>query len=187
MGRLRPGIVHRIDKNTSGVLVIAKSEPAREGLKQQLAEHSVERLYRAITLGVPVPRRIETLHARHRSARRKFTSLTDRGRRAVTHVAVDETLANSRAALVSCRLETGRTHQIRVHLSERAGAPILADRIYGRVPQDKGLAAVAAELGRQALHAAILGFVHPVRGERLRFESPLPGDMQRALERLRAM
>jgi 23S rRNA pseudouridine1911/1915/1917 synthase len=80
----------------------------------------------------------------------------------------------------------GRTHQIRVHLSERAGASILADRVYGRVPVDKGLAAAASELGRQALHAAVLGFVHPVSGERLRFESPLPADMQRALERLRA-
>jgi 23S rRNA pseudouridine1911/1915/1917 synthase len=187
MGRLRPGIVHRIDKNTSGVLVVAKSEPAREGLKAQLAEHTVEREYRALTLGVPTPGRIESLHARHRSARRKFTSLTDRGRRAVTHVAVDEILAHGRAALVSCRLETGRTHQIRVHLSERAGAPILADKVYGRVPSDKALAAVASELGRQALHAATLGFVHPVSGKQLRFESPLPEDMQHALERLRSL
>jgi 23S rRNA pseudouridine1911/1915/1917 synthase len=187
MGHLRPGIVHRIDKNTSGVLVVAKSDPAREGLKAQLAEHTVERVYRALTLGVPAKGRIETLHARHRSARRKFTSFTDRGRRAVTHLAVDEVLAGGRAALVSCRLETGRTHQIRVHLSERAGAPILADRVYGRVPADKGLAAVASELGRQALHAATLGFVHPLSGEQLRFESTLPADMQRALEQLRGM
>jgi 23S rRNA pseudouridine1911/1915/1917 synthase len=187
MGHLRPGIVHRIDKNTSGVLVVAKSDPSREGLKAQLAGHTVERVYRAITLGVPAPGRIETLHARHRSARRKFTSMTDRGRRAVTHVAVDEVLAHGRAALVSCRLETGRTHQIRVHLSERAGASILADRVYGRVPGDKALAGVASELGRQALHAATLGFVHPISGEQLRFEAPLPSDMQRALEQLRGI
>ncbi|HEX3594148.1 MAG TPA: RluA family pseudouridine synthase, partial [Polyangiaceae bacterium] len=186
MGHLRPGIVHRIDKNTSGVLVVAKSDRAREGLKAQLAEHSVERVYRAITVGVPRAGVIETLHARHSSARRKFTSKTDRGRRAVTHVAVDEVLAGGHAALVSCRLETGRTHQIRVHLSERAGTPILADKVYGRLPSEPLLAAVANGLGRQALHAAILGFTHPVSGERVRFESALPAELAHALARLRA-
>ncbi|HEX4336749.1 MAG TPA: RluA family pseudouridine synthase [Polyangiaceae bacterium] len=186
MGHLRPGIVHRIDKNTSGVLVVAKSDRAREGLKTQLAEHSVERVYRAITVGIPAPGRIESLHARHPSARRKFTSKTDRGRHAVTHVALDEVLAGGRAALLSCRLETGRTHQIRVHLSEQKGTPILSDKVYGKLPSDPRLAAVATELGRQALHAAVLGFTHPVSGERVRFESPLPADMQLALEQLRA-
>ena len=186
MGHLRPGIVHRIDKNTSGVLVVAKSDRAREGLKSQLAAHSVERVYRAITVGVPRSGRIESLHARHPSARRKFTSRTELGRRAVTHVAVDEVLAGGRAALVSCRLETGRTHQIRVHLAERVGTPILADKLYGRLPTDKRLAEIATELGRQALHAATLGFTHPVTGEHVRFESPLPADMERALRRLRA-
>jgi len=185
MGHLRPGIVHRIDKNTSGVLVVAKSERAREGLKAQLSAHSVERVYRALTVGVPASGRIESLHARHPSARRRFTSKTDRGRRAVTHVAVDEVLASGAAALVSCRLETGRTHQIRVHLSERANTPILADKVYGRVPSDPRLARVAAELGRQALHAAVLGFTHPVSGQQVRFESPLPADMAQALARLR--
>ncbi|HVW29004.1 MAG TPA: RluA family pseudouridine synthase [Polyangiaceae bacterium] len=186
MGHLRPGIVHRIDKNTSGLLVVAKSDRAREGLKAQLAAHSVERVYRAITVGVPKAGRIESLHARHPSARRKFTSKTERGRRAVTHVALDEVLAGGRAALISCRLQTGRTHQIRVHLSERAGTPILSDKLYGRLPGDAHLAKVATELGRQALHAATLGFTHPVTGEGLRFESSLPADMQRALLRLRA-
>lgn len=186
MGHLRPGIVHRIDKNTSGVLVIAKSERAREGLKTQLAAHSVERLYRAITVGVPRSGKIESLHARHPSARRKFTSKTQRGRRAVTHVVVDEVVAGGRAAVVSCRLETGRTHQIRVHLAECAGTPILSDKLYGRLPHDAVLSRIATELGRQALHAATLGFVHPVSGERVRFESALPADMERALLRLRA-
>jgi 23S rRNA pseudouridine1911/1915/1917 synthase len=186
MGHLRPGIVHRIDKNTSGVLVIAKSDRAREGLKSQLAAHSVERLYRAITVGVPRAGKIESLHARHPSARRKFTTKTERGRRAVTHVAVDEVLAGGRAALVSCRLETGRTHQIRVHLAECARTPILSDKLYGRLPSDPALASIATELGRQALHAATLGFVHPATGERVRFESGLPADMERALLRLRA-
>ena len=186
MGHLRPGIVHRIDKNTSGVLVVAKSDRAREGLKTQLAAHSVERVYLAITVGVPAGGRIESLHARHPSARRKFTSKTERGRRAITHVAVDEVLAQGRAALVSCRLSTGRTHQIRVHLAERAGTPILSDKLYGRLPADAGLAKIATELGRQALHAATLGFTHPLTGERVRFESSLPADMQRALLQLRA-
>jgi 23S rRNA pseudouridine1911/1915/1917 synthase len=187
MGHLRPGIVHRIDKNTSGVLVVAKSERAREGLKTQLAAHTVERVYRGITVGVPKAGKIESLHTRHASARRKFTSLTDRGRRAVTHVAVDEVLAGGRAALVSCRLETGRTHQIRVHLSERAGTPLLADKVYGRLPKDPSIAAIANELGRQALHAATLGFTHPLTGEVVRFEAALPADFARALERLRAL
>jgi len=187
LGSLRPGIVHRIDKDTSGVLVVAKSERAREGLKHQLATHNVERIYRAITLGVPSPGRIETLHARHSSSRRRFTSRTSEGRRAVTHVSVDEVLGRGRAALVSCQLETGRTHQIRVHLSERCGAPILADSLYGRTPGDPEIADVALELGRQALHAAVLGFHHPVSGVTLRFESPLPQDLERALGRLRAL
>ena len=187
MGHLRPGIVHRIDKNTSGVLVVAKSDRAREGLKEQLLRHAVERVYRAITLGVPKAGRIDTLHTRHRSARRKFTSLTETGRRAVTHVAVDEVLSGGLAAFVSCRLETGRTHQIRVHLAERAGAPILADRVYGRTPQNPALRAVAIDLGRQALHAATLGFIHPVTSESLRFEANLPPDMTTALTRLRAL
>jgi 23S rRNA pseudouridine1911/1915/1917 synthase len=187
MGHLRPGIVHRIDKNTSGVLVVAKSDRAREGLKEQLLRHAVERVYRAITLGVPKAGRIDTLHARHRSARRKFTSLTEKGRRAVTHVAVNEILSGGLAALVTCRLETGRTHQIRVHLAERAGAPILADRVYGRSSQNPAVRAVAIDLGRQALHAATLGFIHPITAESLRFEANLPPDMTAALTRLRAL
>ena len=104
----------------------------------------------------------------------------------MTHVAVDEVLAGKRAALVHCRLETGRTHQIRVHLLERAGTPILSDKLYGRVSKDEDLAAVAKTLGRQALHAAVLGFVHPTTGERLRFEAPLPHDLETALDALRA-
>lgn len=187
IGRLRPGIVHRIDKGTSGVLVVAKDDATREGLKAQLSAHTVERAYRAITLGVPAPGRIETLHGRSSSSRFKFTSRLQTGRRAVTHVAVDETFAGGAAALVTCRLETGRTHQIRVHLSERAGAPILADPVYGRTPSDPALAAIARALGRQALHAAVLGFEHPVTHERLRFEAPLPADLARAVDALRAL
>ncbi len=97
-----------------------------------------------------------------------------------------ERLAGGRAALVRCRLETGRTHQIRVHLAEQCGTPILADALYGSTPRDPDLRDVAAELGRQALHAAVLGVTHPVTGEPLRFEAPLPPDMARALESLRS-
>jgi 23S rRNA pseudouridine1911/1915/1917 synthase len=187
IGPLRPGIVHRLDKDTSGVLVVAKSEAAREGLKAQLTAHTVERAYRAITCGVPASRRIETLHARSPKSRLRFTSRTTEGRLAVTHVRVDEVLAGRRAALVTCRLETGRTHQIRVHLSEQTGTPILADALYGKVLNDPELGEIAQRLGRQALHAQVLGFVHPVTSEALRFESPLPQELEAALESLRAL
>jgi 23S rRNA pseudouridine1911/1915/1917 synthase len=184
---VRPGVVHRIDKDTSGVLVVAKDEPTREGLKKQLSEHSMERVYRALTLGVPKSGAIDTLYDRHPRSRLRFTSKTSQGKRAVTHVSVVETLAGGRAALVECRLRTGRTHQIRVHLAEQTGTPLLADWLYGRTPGDEDLQGVAAALGRQALHAAVLGFVHPITRSALRFESPLPTDLMTALLALRAL
>jgi len=184
-GALRPGIVHRIDKDTSGILVVAKDEATREGLKRQLAAHDVEREYRALTLGVPEPGRIESLHGRDPRSRLRFTTRVREGRRAVTFVSVLEPLAGGRAALVACRLETGRTHQIRVHLAERARTPILGDSLYGRRPEDPLLREVEARLGRQALHAAVLGFVHPASGKSLRFESALPDEMQAAVDALR--
>jgi 23S rRNA pseudouridine1911/1915/1917 synthase len=186
-GSARPGVVHRIDKDTSGILVVAKDEPTREGLKAQLSSHSMQRVYRALTLGVPQASSIETLYERHPRSRLRFTSKTSTGKRAATHVAVLERLAGGRAALIECRLETGRTHQIRVHLSEQARTPLLADWLYGRAPGDADLAAIASALGRQALHAAVLGFVHPKTSEQLRFESPLPDDMEQALAALRAL
>jgi len=184
---VRPGVVHRIDKDTSGILVVAKDEPTREGLKQQLSTHSMERLYRALTLGVPKNGAIETQYDRHPRSRLRFTSKTTHGKRAVTHVQVVETLAGGRAALVECRLETGRTHQIRVHLSEQTGTPLLADWLYGRVPLAEDLQTIVTQLGRQALHAAVLGFVHPLTSAKLRFESPLPPDFEKALAALRAL
>lgn len=189
IAHLRPGIVHRIDRDTSGILVVARTSLARERLKEQFSEHSVERVYRALTVGVPSPGRIETLHGRDPKNRLKFSSRVEEGRRAVTHVSVLEKLAGGRSSYIECRLETGRTHQIRVHLSEVCRAPLLADPLY-RAPGsgvDPELAEVAEELGRHALHAAVLGFIHPVTGERLRFETPLPADMERALARLRAL
>jgi 23S rRNA pseudouridine1911/1915/1917 synthase len=187
MGPLRPGIVHRIDKDTSGVLVVAKTESAREALKAQLAAHSMERTYRGITLGVPREGVIRTHYGRSPASRVRFTSLLDQGKKAVTHVAVEERLAGGRAALVRCRLETGRTHQIRVHLAERAKTPLLADALYGRKSADPGIAPVERALGRQALHAQELGFVHPASGERMHFEAKLPADLELALASLRAL
>ena len=184
---VRPGVVHRIDKDTSGILVVAKDEPTREGLKTQLSAHSVERIYRALTLGVPKPGKVETLYDRHPRSRLRFTSKTNEGKRAVTHVQVIESLVGGRAGLIECRLETGRTHQIRVHLSEQLGTPLLADWLYGRTPGAPDLAKIAADLGRQALHAAVLGFVHPLTNEHLRFESELPPDLAHALAALRAL
>ncbi len=183
----RPGIVHRIDKDTSGLLVVAKDDRTREGLKSQLARHTVERAYLALTVGVPRAGAIRTLHTRDPKSRLRFTSRSKEGRSAVTHVKLLESLATGRAAFVECRLETGRTHQIRVHLSEQTKTPLLADALYGRPPAAADLAEIAQRLGRQALHAAVLGFIHPVSGEALRFESPPPPDFAAALAALRAL
>jgi 23S rRNA pseudouridine1911/1915/1917 synthase len=165
--------------------VIAKDSKTREGLKEQLAVHSVERVYVALTSGVPKAATLRTLHGRHPRSRLRFTSKTTRGRTAVTHVRTIEELARGRAALVECRLETGRTHQIRVHLSECTQTPLLADALYGKPAADPEVRAVADQLGRQALHASVLGFRHPATGEALRFVAALPADFERALESLR--
>jgi 23S rRNA pseudouridine1911/1915/1917 synthase len=180
-GRLRPGIVQRIDRDTSGLLVVAKTEAARENLKAQLAAHTVRRHYLAITIGVPETRRIETLHGRHPTNRLRFSTRVSRGKQAITNVAVRQVLSG-RAALVECRLETGRTHQIRVHLAEISRTPILADSLYGGVPGQGELAAIASRLGRQALHAASLGFRHPDTNAEVEFEASLPEDLQLALD-----
>jgi 23S rRNA pseudouridine1911/1915/1917 synthase len=186
-GALRPGVVHRLDKDTSGVLVIAKDAPTREGLKTQLSSHSVERVYLALTWGVPAAQRLSTLHGRHPRSRLRFSSRVARGKPAVTRLAPLEVLAGGRAALVECRLETGRTHQIRVHLSECTRTPLLADALYGQPAADPALRAIEERLGRQALHASVLGFRHPVSGEDLRFEAAPPEDFQSALAALRAL
>lgn len=184
-GRIRPGVVHRLDSGTSGLLVVAKDGPSREGLKTQISARSVERVYRAIVVGVPMGTTIRSLHGRHPQSRLRFTSRVASGKLAVTTVQVVEALAGGSAALVECRLQTGRTHQIRVHLTEQARTPILGDPLYGGPPSSELLRRVAWDLGRQALHAAVLGFAHPVTGDWLRFESPLPLDMARALAELR--
>jgi 23S rRNA pseudouridine1911/1915/1917 synthase len=182
---LRPGIVHRLDKGTSGIMVVARTARARERLKRQFQEHSIERAYEAIAVGDAVARVFSTLHGRHPKDRLRFTSHVREGKRAVTDLAVLERLDDGRATHVLCRLETGRTHQIRMHLSE-SGTPILGDPVYGKPPKDRFLRALADELGHQALHARVLGFTHPTTNERVRFEAPPPKDFVHALTELRA-
>lgn len=182
-GHLRPGIVHRLDKGTSGLLVVAKTERTREALKELFARHDIERAYVAIVIGSAKDATIDTLHGRHPTDRLRFTTRVDAGKRAITHIRVLERLEG--ATLVECRLSTGRTHQIRVHLAERMGTAVLGDPIYGAPPRDPDLRLVAEQLGHQALHARLLGFIHPVTGVRVSWESPLPSDVERALDFLR--
>lgn len=186
-GELRPGIVHRLDKDTSGVMVATKSDAAHVALVDRFKSKDLQREYRAVV--APPPRAgkgtFDTLHGRHPTHRKKFSSKVARGKRAVTHWRVVERFGDL-AALVACTLETGRTHQIRVHFAD-AGSPVLGDPLYARRPRDPRLAELAEQLGRQALHAGILGFPHPVTGAPLRFESELPEDMQALVAALRAM
>ena len=177
-GVARPGIVHRIDKDTSGLLVVAKTDVAHEGLAKQFAAHSIDRRYLAIVSGVPKTSggTIDAPLARSSANRKKMAVVADgRGKRAVTHWKRLTTLRD--AALVECRLETGRTHQVRVHMAS-IGHPLVGDPFYGS--SGKSHRKLLSELGfhRQALHAATLGFIHPVTKHRLSFESGMPADMQ---------
>ena len=208
-GMLRPGIVHRIDKDTSGLLVAAKSDRAHPGLAAQFESHDVERHYLALCHGAPDPAdprlrglrgvewepgailRIAARLDRHRTDRQRQAVTWEGGRHAVTRARVVETFGTPTAAsLLDCWLETGRTHQIRVHMAY-AGHGLIGDPTYGgnRAPSARALGDAAAEAARafprQALHAATLGFTHPVTCEALRFESPLPSDMTELLRALR--
>ncbi|WP_311269661.1 RluA family pseudouridine synthase [Sphingobium sp. WCS2017Hpa-17] len=183
-GVARPGIVHRIDKDTSGLLVVAKSDKAHEGLARQFKDHSIDRLYAAIVYGVPVPGSgtVDAWVGRSDADRKKMAVHREgRGKHAVTHYRMVERLQG--AAMVECRLETGRTHQVRVHM-HHIGHPLIGDPVYGR--ERKGFKSILETLGfkRQALHAKSLGFIHPVTSERLMFQSVLPGDMQELLSQL---
>jgi 23S rRNA pseudouridine1911/1915/1917 synthase len=177
-GVARPGIVHRIDKDTSGLLVIAKHDKAHEGLARQVAAHSIDRRYLAIVSGVPrqAEGTVDAPLARSPQNRKKIAIVKDgRGKRAVTHWKRLQIL-NS-AALVECRLETGRTHQVRVHMAS-IGHPLVGDPVYGRGKSAHRKLLNQLDFKRQALHAAHLGFVHPVTKGRLSFDSALPSDMQ---------
>jgi len=175
----RPGIVHRLDRGTSGVLVVAKTAAARQALAETFQRHDVDRRYWAVVDGVPDPASatIDAPIARSARNRKKFT-VAPEGRRAVTHYDVTEGFGD--AAVVQVRLETGRTHQVRVHMAA-TGHPVSGDAVYGAAPS------VARRLGltRPALHAAHLGFDHPVTGRRIEIDEPLPDDLAGALARLR--
>jgi 23S rRNA pseudouridine1911/1915/1917 synthase len=182
-GVRRPGIVHRLDKDTSGLMVVAKSEKAHVVLSAALAARNVRRLYRAVVWGVPMPRGGEIVGNIGRSPRnrKKMAVVAQGGKSAMTQYQVLREYRGI-AALIDCKLATGRTHQIRVHLTER-GHPLIGDPVYGsaRVRRSAGMddetKRVVMGFGRQALHARLLGFDHPISGKPVEFESELPNDM----------
>ncbi len=195
----RPGIVHRIDKDTSGLLVVAKNDRSHEGLSAQFRDHSIERLYTAFTYGqirANDPRilglegvsaqgerlRIDLPIGRHKTDRLRM-AIRDNGKHAVTHIKTEGNDKDALITKITCQLETGRTHQIRVHLNH-IGHALLGDPIYGKGARQlpkiapNTLCETIAALHGQALHARSLGFLHPITGDRLHFEAPLPADMQ---------
>ena len=180
-GVRRPGIVHRLDKDTSGLMVAAKHDAAHHGLSAQFATRRLTRTYRAVVWGVPRPGegRIEGAIGRDPRNRKRMAVRMSGGKPAITRYRVLQS-SGARWSFVECRLETGRTHQIRVHMAH-AGHPLLCDALYGgarRRGVDEGMRAALALCPRQALHAAALAFVHPVSGAEVAFESPLPADMK---------
>lgn len=189
-GELRPGIVHRLDKQTSGVMVASKNDIAHEGLARQFKAHSINRRYMALVHGqVPGARgTIERPIGRHPQDRKKMSTRARQGRRAVTHWQVLRRYESDRLSLVELTLETGRTHQIRVHFAEM-NLPLVEDPVYGSPGRGSALRDLELRrrvqlLGRQALHARLLGFEHPVTKEYLEFEAPLPQDMQTIIDYL---
>ncbi|WP_294213530.1 RluA family pseudouridine synthase [uncultured Sphingomonas sp.] len=175
-GVARPGIVHRIDKDTSGLMVAAKTDRAHEGLARQFHDHSIDRRYRAIVGGRPRPAegKVDAPLARSATNRKKI-AIVQGGKRAVTHYRTMKLLRD--AALVECRLETGRTHQVRVHMAS-IGHALLGDPVYGRTKGAQKALLETLGFRRQALHAAHLGFIHPVKSTALAFDSDMPADMQ---------
>jgi len=191
-GAHRPGIVHRIDKDTSGLLVVAKTDAAHQGLTEMFERHALDRRYLALVWGVPVPPQgtIEARIGRDRRNRKRMAIVRPpAGKPAITHYQTLEVFQNGAVSLVSCSLETGRTHQIRVHMASH-GHALVGDPVYGRVPAARRAAvtgpakAAVLEFPRQALHAAHLGFVHPVTGQSLKFDATLPHDMNRLIDLL---
>jgi 23S rRNA pseudouridine1911/1915/1917 synthase len=184
-GVQRPGIVHRIDKDTSGLLVVAKSDAAHDGLAKLFHAHDIERRYFAIVSGVPAPPAgsVRTQIGRSTTNRKKMAVLPEnKGKHAVTHYRMIESFGKT--ALVECKLETGRTHQVRVHMAH-IGHPLIGDSVYSNRQNPYRIGPNQSKFDRQALHAASLGFIHPISGETLRFDSSLPEDMQLLLSALR--
>jgi 23S rRNA pseudouridine1911/1915/1917 synthase len=181
-GVARPGIVHRIDKDTSGLMVAAKTDRAHEGLAKQFADHSIERRYKAIVSGHPatLSGTVDAPLARSPQNRKKVAIVAN-GKRAITHWRQLRELRG--AALVECKLETGRTHQVRVHMTS-LGHPLLGDPVYGRTKQAHRSVLETLNFHRQALHAAVLGFIHPITRNALSFESEMPADMQELFDTL---
>ena len=181
-GVARPGIVHRIDKDTSGLIVAAKTDRAHEGLARQFADHSIERRYKAIVSGHPAASSgtVDAPLARSPQNRKKVAIVAS-GKRAVTHWRQLRPLRE--AALVECRLETGRTHQVRVHMAS-IDHPLLGDPVYGRTKPAHRKVLETLNFRRQALHAARLGFIHPVTKHALSFDSNMPADMQELFDTL---
>jgi 23S rRNA pseudouridine1911/1915/1917 synthase len=184
-GEIRPGIVHRIDKDTTGVLVVAKNDRSHEGLARQFREHTIKRIYLALIFGSPKTDtgRIEGAIGRHPTDRKRMSGKAKHGKHAVTHWKVLGRYPGM--TLLRLRLETGRTHQIRVHLAE-AGHPLVGDEVYGGAGRandlrDPVLKRLVRELGRQALHAKTLGFIHPASGVYVEFDTELPEDMARII------
>lgn len=182
----RPGIVHRLDKDTSGVMVAAKNDRAHRDLAGQFAAHTLERAYVAVVWGVPSPRSgdIEGAIGRSPHNRRKMAVVSRGGKAALTRYRVTKVLGNGIASVVECRLATGRTHQVRVHMAH-IGHPLVADPVYGgRAGRRSGARVPEISLQRQALHAYLIGFVHPVSQEQMHFESELPNDINELISLL---
>ncbi len=189
-GVKRPGIVHRIDKDTSGLVVAAKTEAAHSGLASQFAVHSIERRYCALVWGMPSPDSgtINGPIGRSRSNRKKMAVIKSGGKEATTHYKILKVYGLT-ASLIECRLETGRTHQIRVHMAHK-GNSIVGDSVYGRgIKRGVGssIAQAIKAFDRQALHASVLGFVHPVTREPIRFEAKIPKDLESLLSAFKRM
>jgi 23S rRNA pseudouridine1911/1915/1917 synthase len=180
-GVLRPGIVHRLDRGTSGVIVVAKHDDAHRALAEQFHAHSIERVYQALVRGIPSrdSGRVDAAIARHRRDRKRMTVVKSGGRAARTGWRVARRFARSARTLLEVRPETGRTHQIRVHLAS-IGLPIAGDPVYGGRGRDR----TEPGLDRPALHARVLGLVHPVTGARMHFEAELPPDFAARLAAL---
>jgi len=179
-GVTRPGLVHRLDKETSGLMVVAKNDRAHAGLTEAWAVHDIERRYLALAKGgLAAPLVVDVAIGRDRQDRKRISARTDRPRAARTHLAPIRWFGEE-ATLVAAQLDTGRTHQVRVHLAH-VGHPVLGDALYGRGVGRLRVGSQVHRFARQMLHAAVLGFRHPVSGVALRFTSPLPEDMVAAV------